>query len=216
MKQAIIFDMDGVLIDSESVWARYEKDFAIRLLGRDIYEKLQSIAYGGSIQTIYEEAKRLGFTMKEDDYRKHYNKQAAVIYKEARITNGIDEVMTYLSTSSYRVGLVTASPKYWVTMVMKKFLWRDAFNCVVSIDEERLAPKPDPAGYQYALQILNVRPEAAIVIEDSNTGIAAAKAAGMYTIGLRQHVPATYISRGADRYINHIREILPVLQKGIR
>lgn len=211
---AVIFDMDGVIINSESVWETYEKPFARRLFGEKIHDELQSIVYGGSIQTIYEEARKAGFTMKESKYRTLYNKQAEKVYEQSEITEGVDDVMNYLLHTVIRIGLVTASPKHWVNIVMGKFRWRDMFDCIVSIDEKRLPPKPDPAGYLFACEQLKVLPQEVIVIEDSTTGIAAAKAAGVYTIGLRQHLPPGYISRGADTYINRIRDILPVLQKG--
>lgn len=74
--KAFIFDMDGVIIDSESVWERYEQVFLAELMGQATYLKIKDQILGNSINTIYQIAAQYGLTISKQEYLRIYDDYA--------------------------------------------------------------------------------------------------------------------------------------------
>jgi HAD superfamily hydrolase (TIGR01509 family) len=87
------------------------------------------------------------------------------------------------------LAVVSGSARAEIEPVLEAAGIRDAFAAVVSLDDIRRS-KPDPEGYLIALHLLGVEPPGAAAVEDSPAGVAAAKAAGLYTVGVTTTQPA--------------------------
>jgi haloacid dehalogenase superfamily, subfamily IA, variant 3 with third motif having DD or ED/haloacid dehalogenase superfamily, subfamily IA, variant 1 with third motif having Dx(3-4)D or Dx(3-4)E len=182
-KKAIIFDMDGVIIDSEEYWKQAE------------YEVFSSL---GVKITNEDSEKTKSMTTSEVTnfwYRKYpwKNKDLSVVEQMviSRVIelietgncqiNGVKLFIEKLKTNNYKIGLATNSPNRIIPVVLNKLDILHLFDTIISAEFEEKG-KPDPAIYYKAAERLETKPENCIVIEDSYTGMLAAKNAGMTVI----------------------------------
>ena len=214
MNKAFIFDMDGVIIDSEAVWGKYEQDFLINLVGQKIVDKIKDQLLGSTTYVIYDLVKKYGGTISKEKFLREYDNQAMKIYAMSTPTNDINKLLRKLSDLGFKIGLVTASHANWIDEVLKKIRNRDLFEYTLSLaDRTDLQTKPAPDGYLEAMKVLGSTPEKTIILEDSNKGIVAAKASGAFTICLREHLADDYPSTGADMYIQNLKTLLTFLDE---
>src|SRR3989344_7306752 len=123
MNKAFIFDMDGVIVDSENVWMRYEKSFLNEIFGEEIAEKIGD-TIGSTIYEIYDTAAKYGFSMDKEQYTKLYDQQAAFIYSKADITLGIEKLAEYLTSQRFKLGVVSSSRTAWINQVIPRLDFR--------------------------------------------------------------------------------------------
>ena len=183
--KAAIFDMDGLLIDSEPLWRVAEKQVfglvGIRLTDRMCEETVgfrtdQLVAHwyerypwqGKSLQTVEQE---LIVRVKE------------LIEAHGTALPGVYETLEALKRHHFRLGLASSSPHVLIDSVVDKLGIRHYFEVICSaLDEEH--GKPNPAIYLTAARRLGAAPRECIVFEDSLAGIRAAKSAGMTVIAV--------------------------------
>lgn len=212
MNKAFIFDMDGVLVNSEKVWAKYEPKFLTRLMGKLVYKKIKDKIFGSTVNQIYLAAKKFDFSMSENQFYQEYDKLAIRVYGEAKITRGTDELIDVLKKLKFKIGLVTAARPLWVKPVLSKLNNTGCFNCVISLTERLdLKPKPDPDGYLALIKKLTVAPQRTIILEDSNRGIEAAKRSRALTICLKENLPNGYQPKNADIYIEKMADLVRII-----
>lgn len=114
----------------------------------------------------------------------------------------------------YHIGIVSGSPLSWITTVTKRLSFEDDIELVISLyDRHDLGNKPEPDGYVEAMHALRSTPATTIILEDSNSGIAAAKSSGAYTIGLKQNLVDGYIQNGADDYAETMIDVIELVRQ---
>lgn len=146
MNKAFIFDMDGVLVDSESSWIPYEKTFLPQLFGEEIFNKIGDTV-GISASAIYDKAKQFGFSMDKEEYFLIYDKQAEIVYAKSTITPGLDKLTKKLFDLHFKLGIVSASRQSWINMVLPRLPFKDKLSHVESLSQHpQLRPKPFPDG----------------------------------------------------------------------
>ena len=214
--KAFIFDMDGVIIDSERAWIPYQKRFSSNLLGKHIYKKIYKCpgsTVGLSVDAIYQKAVRYGFTMDLEKYYQIYDKQAELIYASAIPTPHIDHLIDSLKFRGFKIGLVSTSRSQWIKLALKKLNFKkNDFDFILSLNDRKdLRPKPHPDGYIEMMKALNTRPKSTIILEDSNSGIKSAKASGALTIGFKENLLPEYSQIGADFYAQNIYEVITIV-----
>jgi HAD superfamily hydrolase (TIGR01509 family) len=185
LPDAVVFDNDGLLLDTESVWTRAEQD----LFGRrgkeftpaDKHELVGTSAEiaGGLLE------RRLGEPGRAAELIEELN--ALVV---AELEHGVEamvgarELLHALKQRGTPIGLVSNSPIAFVRRSLQLAGFEDRFDVVLSAHEVA-APKPAPDPYFEACRRLEVEPGPAVVaLEDSPTGVAAARAAGLTVIGV--------------------------------
>jgi HAD superfamily hydrolase (TIGR01509 family) len=209
MQKAFIFDMDGVIINSEPIWKEYEKKFLPKLFGQTLFKKLQSIMRGRSINAVYEEALKLGLKLKKEVYDWEYEKTSKLVYNQAKLTPGIEDLIDELDNKGFKIAIVSSSNQSWIDLVLNRLSNQTKISYTVSVnDREYLKGKPAPDGYLDAMQKLKVTPQNTTILEDSQTGIDAAKASGAFTICLKTNLPEGYHPKGADLYVDGLGELL--------
>ena len=213
MNNAFIFDMDGVIIDTERVWSVYQEEFHNNLFGKEIAKKLKD-SVGLSLPGQHQIASQYGFQMDKDIFYDKYYEMAQVTYKEAEITKDFEKLLESLQTLNIKTGLVTAAPQSWIDLMMAKTTIKIHFDYILSLHEQdTLQHKPSPDGYIVAMKYLQSTPETTIVLEDSNRGIQSAKASGALTIGFTQNLPTGYIQKGADVYADTMDDVLRIVKE---
>ncbi|MBZ0298860.1 MAG: HAD family phosphatase [Anaerolineae bacterium] len=179
--KAVIFDMDGVLVDSEVYWWRARQAFA-RDLGKVWTDEGQRRVMGPStiewariMKDILQPAMSVEAIM--DDIIRRVMAQ----YDAQLPTRPGALAAVHLAAQHYRVGLASGSPTAVIQHVLRLTGLDSVFEVVVYGDDMARG-KPAPDIYFEALRPLAVMPEAAVGIEDSGNGIRALKAAGMKAI----------------------------------
>ena len=185
LPEAVVFDNDGLLLDTESVWTRAEQDlFASRGLDFTPADKLELVGTSAAVAGAVLE-RRLGEPGRAPELIEELN--ALVIEElehgvEAMI--GARELLHALRERGTPIGLVSNSPLAFVVRSLEIAGFEDGFDVVVSAHEVA-APKPAPDPYLEACSRLGLSPGPSIVaLEDSPTGVAAARAAGLTVIGV--------------------------------
>jgi HAD superfamily hydrolase (TIGR01509 family) len=182
---AVVFDNDGLLLDTESVWTRAEADlFERRGLDftpadkRDLVGTSAEIA-GGILERRLAEPGRAAALIEELNELVVAELEHGV---EAMV--GARELLHALKERGTPIGLVSNSPLAFVSRSLEIVGFQDRFDVVVSAHEVA-APKPAPDPYLEACRRLGVEPGPEVVaLEDSPTGVAAARAAGLTVIGV--------------------------------
>jgi len=213
-KKVFIFDMDGVLVDSERAWeACGEEAFLAHLFGPEIARAIGDNV-GISIRTQYEIAKAHGFTMSYDTYIQKYTERAVDVYKAAHITPGADTLVDFLLKHDFHLGLVSSSPMSWINFVLPRLPWVAHLETIISLNDRLdLTPKPAPDGYLQALKDLEVTADHTMILEDSNSGIKSARAAHIYVVGLKVNLIDGYVQTGADDYVDTMDHVIPYIKK---
>ncbi|MEF9478865.1 hexitol phosphatase HxpB [Chryseobacterium sp. RRHN12] len=181
--KAVIFDMDGVLIDSEKFWAQAEFD-VFSSYGVKITEELAAQTKYMTTQEVtefwYERFPWENFDA-ADLENKVVTRVIEMIHTNACTMSGVQEFIRNLKNNDYKIGLATNAPLRVAHAVLEKLEVYDLFDTVHSSEFEAQG-KPHPAVYLTSAKNLGISPEHCIAIEDSHSGLKAAKAAGMKTI----------------------------------
>src|SRR4051794_2784028 len=185
LPDAVVFDNDGLLLDTESVWTRAEEDlFERRQLEFTPADKLELVGTSAEIAGGILE-RRLGEPGRAEDLLEELN--ALVV---AELEHGVEamvgagELLERLREQGVPIGLVSNSPLRFVKRSIEIVGFEGHFDVVLSAHEVA-APKPAPDPYLEACRRLGVEPGRSVVaLEDSPTGVAAARAAGLTVIGI--------------------------------
>jgi HAD superfamily hydrolase (TIGR01509 family) len=212
--EAVLFDMDGVVIDSEPLWSEAE----LHLLAR------RNLRYSPKLKTVLmgrESREAVGifvehYNLREsiDSVLEERNQLIAKLFREhlQPIPHALQLVRS-VRESGIKTGLVSSSPKKLMGLVLDKFSITGLFDLIVSGDQVNLG-KPAPDIYLTAARELGVTPENCLVIEDAPNGVAAAKAAGMYCVAISTSVSEPELA-AADRVIGGFDEIDPQLLQAL-
>ena len=183
--EAVIFDNDGLLLDTESVWTRAEEDlFERRGLEFTAQHKHELIGASAAVAgTVLEQ--RLGEPGRAAELIEELNELVvAELEHGVEAMVGARELLHSLKQRGTPIGLVSNSPIVFVRRSLEIVGFRDRFDVVLSAHEVA-APKPAPDPYLEACRRLAVQPGPSVVaLEDSPTGVAAARAAGLTVIGV--------------------------------
>jgi HAD superfamily hydrolase (TIGR01509 family) len=185
LPEAVVFDNDGLLLDTESVWTRAEQDlFERRGLEFTPADKLELVGTSADIAGGILE-RRLGEPDRAADLIEELNELVV-----AELEHGVEsmigarELLERLGERGVPLGLVSNSPLRFVRRSIELAGFDGRFDVVLSAHEVA-APKPAPDPYLEACRRLGVEAGPAVVaLEDSPTGVAAARAAGLTVIGI--------------------------------
>jgi HAD superfamily hydrolase (TIGR01509 family) len=179
---AIIFDMDGVLTDSEPLWKiAMEKAFASsgsRLTKKDFQQTV-----GLRIDEVVAHwAKHENWTISPTEIEQVImHNMCELIRDHAIALPGVIKTLEYLKSRQIKIGLATSSYEQLIEAVLKKLGIKHHFNFTHSAEHEEFG-KPHPAVYLTTAKQLKVNPTRCLVIEDSFNGIISAKAARMHVV----------------------------------
>jgi HAD superfamily hydrolase (TIGR01509 family) len=207
---AIIFDMDGVIVDSEPL---HQKAFETLFeeLGRKLDHGIVFHEYygrsDGALLRDFIGKHKLPNELEDLAARKlkyflGYLRERRPVFKELHAL--VPEL-----AKRYKLAVATSSTHHAADVVMEISGLGPHFNLIVAREDVRF-PKPDPEVYFTTARKLGVRPSACCVIEDSIHGIQAAKMAGMTCIGLTSSLPPEKLSR-ADFVARNYDDVCKIL-----
>ena len=180
--KAVIFDMDGVLFDTEKiyldVWTKIFNKYGYKMT-KEIYCKV--IATGReNVKKIFKEEFGENLPI-EEMYKEKDSALAKELEKKIPIKNGAYELLNYLRNKRYKLALATSASRERMEKQLKESNFITIFDEVVCRDDVTKT-KPNPEIFLKAANKLNVNPEECIVIEDSEAGIEAAYKGSMTSI----------------------------------
>lgn len=210
MIQAVIFDFDGVIVDTET---RKFLDLQklLKKYGRVLNKRDKKSMIG----------KKTAFFLKErypqlnsKEIRQINNTRKRLQYRaieKYRLIPGLQRVMKFLRSKKITLVIATGSEKNFVEKILKKHHLRDFFNVVVT-EEDCKASKPKPDIFLLTLKKLGLPANKVVIIEDAPAGIEAAKKAQCKVFGLATYLPKKKLKEADETFKNHF-DLLRKLKK---
>lgn len=206
--EAVVFDMDGVLIDSEPIWRDVEREVFGRV-GVELTDEDLAETMGVPIDEV---ARRWHRRRPWDGPSPHEIAVAVVdgmvdaIDRGGELNAGAEEAVDYFRGLGLRLALASSSPTRLIRAVVSKTGLDERFDVVHSAEDEDRG-KPDPAVYLSAARKLGVAPGRCLAVEDSINGVRSAKSAGMVCIALPGTPPADATLGAADLVLDSLEVI---------
>ncbi|RLD84705.1 MAG: hexitol phosphatase HxpB [Bacteroidetes bacterium] len=210
MIKAVIFDMDGVIIDSEPFWENAEIEI-FNKYGIPMTQEMCQDMKGRKIDEVvqhWHEIYPLKNVTTQYIVDEIIAKMHELIQKNGEHMTGLIEVLGFLMQNGYLIALASSSKMELIDTVVDKLKIRDYFKVIHSAEYEP-AGKPEPYVYQTTAKKLNIHPEKCMAIEDSYLGLQSAIKAGMQTVAIPE--PALFDDPKfniADYKIMHLSEII--------
>ena len=209
MIQTVIFDMDGVIVDTEPVH-RYAYFKQFEELNIEVTEAMYTSFTGFSTRNTFQTLKeqfQLEHEVEDLIQRKRSIFNDAFDTKEdLELLEGVRTLIEDLHQNGIQLILASSASKVTIDRVFTRFGLHDFFTHIVS-GEDFPKSKPHPAIFEHAASLSIAPKENCIVIEDSTNGVKAAKAAGIYCVGyISEHSKDQHLDE-ADLVINHFKEL---------
>jgi len=208
MIKAIIFDMDGLLIDTESIWTLADHNFLARY-GKT-YRPLDKSHFMGSGVREFIKVIKKKFALHESEEKLLSERMEifqSLIKDDLELMPGAEDLLSELSKNGYLLAMATGNTRRMMDLITEDLRVRKYFNVTVSSDEVPHG-KPAPDIFLEAARRLKVTPKECLVLEDAINGVISAKAAGMKAIAVcdqRYNKPESFTE--ADLVVGSLREI---------
>jgi len=183
MKKAVIFDMDGVIAETEHAHIGAEKQTMLKY-GIEISEDELHEYTGTTAKVMFTsliKKHRLDTT-----FDRIFKEKEEILFKlleeDVQPTKGVIDLLRKLRKMKVKLAVASSSHKRMIEYVLKKLEIIDFFDSIVGAEDIDRS-KPDPEIFLISAKRLNVKPEECIVVEDSKLGVEAAKKAGMKCLG---------------------------------
>ena len=206
MVEAIFWDNDGVLVDTEHLYFEATRDVLATVdipLTEDDYRALFLVQGRGAWHLV--EARGVPPSEVEALRQRRNARYAQLIAEAPRVLPGVHEVLLALH-GRYRMGVVTSSRRDHFEIIHRETRLLDYFDFVVTADDcARTKPCPDP--YVRALEMSGVSRDASLAVEDSERGLEAATGAGIRCVVVPSRLTQAQTFEGAVRRLDRIGEL---------
>ncbi|WP_298119132.1 HAD family phosphatase [Flavobacterium sp.] len=209
MIKTVIFDMDGVIVDTEPVH-HYAYNEHFKQLNIEITPEIYASFTGNSTKNIFEKLKA-HFNLEQDvqtlvETKRNLFNEAFDKKEDLYLLDGVEDLIKELYQNGMQLVLASSSAKVTINRIFNRFGLHQYFTHIVS-GEDFPKSKPHPAIFEHAAFLSETPRENCIVIEDSTNGILAAKAAGIYCIGYDSVNSKMQDYSKADAVISHFSEL---------
>ncbi len=206
----VCFDMDGVLLDTESLSFPMMRQ-AIAMQGETLMEAQWQTLLGvnlahtcASLDTWYQ-----GRVQAEQFFRDWVDVTFDYVHEHGIPKKpGADEILHLLRQQGIKIALCTSNQKQVVEEYLRLASWQDAFDAIVTGDQVKQG-KPAPDIYLKGAEALGLSPDMCMAVEDSVNGVKSAKAAGMLTVMIPDMLPYT---DALALYVDHALDSLMALE----
>jgi putative hydrolase of the HAD superfamily len=206
MIKGLIFDFDGLIVDTETFWYESFKE----TIGEKYKVELELGGYSNSIGTsddvLYQYFQKIigkpvnGEQIRKDGYQKFLVKMI-----EPALREGVKEYLDEAKQNNLTIGLASSSSREWVEGYLDQLNIIDYFD-VINTKDDVTRVKPDPELYRKTLNDCRLKPSEAIVFEDSFNGLKAAKQAGILCVIVPNHVTRNSIFEDYDYKLDSMKQ----------
>jgi HAD superfamily hydrolase (TIGR01509 family) len=209
MVKTVIFDMDGVIVDTEPVH-HYAYHQQFKQLNIHVPDEMYATFTGNSTRNVFQRLKE-HFALEEEvekliDIKRALFNDAFDSKQDLFLLDGVEDLIRDLHRNGVQLILASSSAKVTIDRIFKRFDLYRYFTDIVS-GEDFPKSKPHPAIFEHAASLSIAPKSQCIVIEDSTNGIKAAKAAGLYCIGYDSFHSKMQDLSEADLVIRHFDEL---------
>lgn len=222
MIKAFIFDMDGVLVDTQTALDVDEFLFLKKVTNDRWTKKHQEAIHGMSLEDVYRLlVKEFGFKMNKKTFLNEYDEVNKIIYqKKAQLIPGSLDFLRKVSAQKYKIALASSASHKLINVILRRFNLKKYFDTIISSDDVYGKGKPEPDIFLMASQKLRIPQQQCVVIEDSSNGVKTAKRAWMHCVGYNgqgtsknQNLTLADITLGTFKGINMNFLVSNLLQK---
>jgi beta-phosphoglucomutase family hydrolase len=216
MLQAVIFDFDGVITDSEILhlrtFNRVLAQFDIEIATEEYYKNYLGLTDLECFKAVIDKNQTGLDEHQIENLIRQKNRMFRELAKtEGRIIEGVRDFLQLLKQNNIPMAICSGALRTEIELILEEARLRSLFEVIVSADQVRKG-KPDPEGFILTLKKLNQKSSNSIagsqcvVIEDSHWGLEAAKAAGMHTIAVTNSYDAEQLA-SAEKIVTHLDEL---------
>ncbi|MBK9071635.1 MAG: HAD family phosphatase [Myxococcales bacterium] len=210
MFAAVCFDLDGTLIDSESLTAEamarvFWRDQGVAL---DEADRAQIVGHSWAAIDVHLRAKHPALTWSRAQMIAATAAERERVFAEANLAGIPGAAAAVARCAGLKRALVTGSSRVEAIQALRLLDLVAAFDAVVTADDVATS-KPSPEGYLKALHEMRIKPSAAIVVEDSEPGIAAGRAAGCFVVAVRAGAHPSHRHDAAHIQLTSLDDLTP-------
>ncbi len=210
MIKTVIFDMDGVIVDTEPVH-RYAYYLQFSELNIEVPEEMYTTFTGFSTRNTFQTLKSYFPTVEQEvedliQRKRTIFNEAFDTKEDLHLLDGVENLIKDLYNSGMQLILASSASKVTIDRVFTRFNLHQYFTHIVS-GEDFPQSKPNPAIFVHAASLSVAPKEECVIIEDSTNGIKAAKGAGIYCIGYNSEHSHLQDLSEADLVIEHFNEL---------
>ncbi len=206
--KAFLFDMDGTLVSSEKLKGEALVQTCISFGGNANVNDYKEVM-GQSYESVRDYFYRISeIDAQLDQFDESFNQFFyTLISSKVELTNGVQEFINLLRSEKKKIGVVTSANHWMAEEILVNVNMKDIFETIVA-REDVLNHKPAPDSYIQALNLLSIKPEEALIFEDSESGVAAAVAAGCKVIAINHEFNEIHDFKNADFIISDFFDLI--------
>jgi HAD superfamily hydrolase (TIGR01509 family) len=214
--KGVLFDLDGVLVDTEPIWERVRRNFAQEHGGRwtgELQTRMMGVRTADWSTAL---SKITGGKIGPEAVAREVTENLAASYRQnLPVIDGAVETVRALAPR-FRLGLASGSPRALIALILQLMDLTDCIEVAMSADEV-LHGKPMPDPYIELARRLRLDPAVCVAVEDSANGIRSAAAAGTHVVAIPrgEHRPDSATLRLAGAVVPSIFELTPELVMGL-
>ena len=183
--KAIIFDMDGLLVDSMKHWINLDEGYFAGLDMKLQPEHIQYMTGRSMKENIAWLIKKFNLPDSiEDLVTDRMGRQNSIYTELCEPMPGVENLLQFIQKKGVKQAIATGAPPFGIDCVVDRFKWREYFSALISAEHVDHVGKPDPRVYLHVADVLKVNPNDCLVFEDAENGVTSAKGAGMTCIAV--------------------------------
>ena len=209
MIRALVFDFDGVILDTETPffrsWQEIYREHGFDLSIQDWASMLGSFS---DPEIPYEQLEDfVGFPLDREAIRTRRSKREMELLADEHILPGVEAILHEGRRLGLALAVASSSDRPWVTTHLKRVGLLSKFDCIKCAEDVEFT-KPFPDLYQSVLLSLHIKPSQAIAFEDTLNGIMAAKRAGLYCVAIPNPITRHSPMPDADRVVQSLQDVV--------
>jgi HAD superfamily hydrolase (TIGR01509 family) len=208
--RAFLFDFDGLILDTETA-SRAGWQWLYRQYGHELppekWALMVGTVDGWDIWSYLEDLVGRPLDRDADNARRYAHELTLLEAEELR--PGIAEYLEAAERLDVRRAIVSSASREWIDMHLERLERAIGWDAIVTADHDAKRAKPLPTLYLEALDLLAVEPEDAVAFEDSPNGVRAAKAAGIFVVGIPNTVTRDMGLDDADIVVDSLADLPP-------